>query len=302
MPPPPMLDRLIAQILVSDGAVGTELQKRGLATGACPEEFNISHPEVIEEIHRNYVAAGSDIVTTNSFGANRFRLKEYGLESRVKEFCRRAAELARVACHSETYIAGSIGPTGEILEPYGLGVKSLVQDAFREQAEGLAEGGVDMIVVETMMAIEEAELAVQAAKESTGLGVAATMSFEVGPRGIRTMWGVDIPTAVQRLTDAGADIVGSNCGRGFDDMVKIIQEMRPLATKPILAQPNAGLPQWAEGKAVYPEFPEMIKPKVEMLLRLGANIIGGCCGTTPEHIRIISEVVNSVKVERRIIK
>lgn len=291
----PLLDRLRTEVLVSDGAMGTELQKRGLPPGACPEEFNISHPEIVEGIHRDYIAAGSDIITTNSFGGNRFRLKEYGFEGRGREFCKRAAELARGVCPPGCYVAGSIGPTGEILEPLGTGVKSLVQDAFREQAEALAEGSVEMIIVETVMAIEEAELAVLAAKEATGLLVAATMSFEVSPRGIRTMWGVDIPTAVQRLTEAGADIVGSNCGRGFDDMVQIVQEMRLLTGKPILAQPNAGLPQWVDGKALYPESPEMIRPKVENLLSLGVNIIGGCCGTTPEHIRITRQSVNRLK-------
>ncbi|MEK6572548.1 MAG: homocysteine S-methyltransferase family protein, partial [Bacteroidota bacterium] len=221
---------------------------------------------------------------------------EYGFESRVREICRRSVELARAVATPGQYVAGSMGPTGEILEPLGPSSPETVRDAFREQAEALAEGGVDLIFIETMMAIEEAELAVRAAKETTGLIIAASMTFEVGARGTRTMWGVDIPTAVERLTNAGADIVGSNCGRGFDDMVRIVQEMRLLTAKPILAQSNAGLPQWDKGKAVYPETPETIRPKVETLVRSRANIIGGCCGTTPEHIRIIREVVNISRV------
>ena len=295
---PPILTMLLSDILVSDGATGTELQKRGLVAGMCPEEFNITHPEIVEGIHRAYLAAGAEILTTNSFGGNRIRLKHYGFESRVRELNKRSAEIARSVAGDRAYIAGSMGPTGEILVPLGQTSKAEVRDAFREQARTLAEGGVDFILIETMMAIEEAEAAVDAAKNSTGLTVAATMSFEVGPRGIRTMWGVDIPTAVQRLTDAGADIFGSNCGRGFDEMVQIVREMRPLTTKPIIAQPNAGMPQWINGEAVYPESAETIRPKVESLLRLGANIVGGCCGTTPDHIRSIRETLDDFRSHR----
>jgi 5-methyltetrahydrofolate--homocysteine methyltransferase len=288
-----ILEKLTSGVLVSDGAVGTELQKRGLATGACPEEFNVSHPEVVEGIYRDYITAGSDIISTNSFGGNRYRLKAYGLENRVRELCKRAAEIARQVCPPGCFVAGSIGPTGEVLEPLGTGDRRVVQEAFLEQAKALVEGGVDLIIVETMMAIEEAELAVQAAK-ATGFTVAATMTFESGPMGFRTMWGVDIPTAVKRLSEAGADIVGSNCGRGFDEMVGIVREMRPLTHKPILAQPNAGLPQWIEGTAVYSTTPSSIEEQVERMVLLGANILGGCCGTGPEHVRTIRRIVDTV--------
>jgi len=286
----PFLLRLKSGRLISDGAMGTELLRRGLPPGHCPEEFNLSHPEIVREIYEDYYEAGSDLVSTNSFGGNRFRLKEYGLESRTSEFCKLAARIASEVRPDGKFIAGSIGPTGQILEPIGAASPRDIADAFKEQAIALAEGGVDLFIVETMMAVEEAELAIRAVKEATGLPVAATMTFELGPRGFRTMWGVDIPTAVQRLSDAGADIIGANCGRGFDEMIGIIQEMRPLTQKPILAQPNAGLPSWSEGKAVYSEIPDSVKPKVEALLRAGVNIIGGCCGTTPEHIRVIRQV------------
>jgi 5-methyltetrahydrofolate--homocysteine methyltransferase len=295
MPIESILSRFPLQPLVCDGAMGTELQRRGLPSGSCPEEYNVMHPEVVGEILRGYLEAGADILTTNSFGANRLRLKEYGHESRVKEFCRRSVEIAKDVSRGKCYVAGSLGPTGQILEPLGPVSQSEAAEALQEQADALAEAGVDLILIETMMSIDEAELAVQATKRISGLVVAATMSFEVGPKGARTMWGVDIPTAVNRLTAAGADIIGSNCGQGFDSMVTIVQEMRPLTQKPIIAQPNAGLPQWVDGKPVYSETPAAIRPKVEALLRSGANIVGGCCGTTPDHIRIIREAIDSLK-------
>jgi 5-methyltetrahydrofolate--homocysteine methyltransferase len=275
--------------------MGTELQRRGLPSGSCPEEYNVTHPEVVEEIFRGYLEAGADILTTNSFGANRPRLKEYGYESRVKEFCKRSVEIAREVSRGKCFIAGSLGPTGQILEPLGPASQSEAADAFQEQADALVEAGADLIFIETMMSIDEAELAVKAAKRTSGLVVAATTSFEVGPKGARTLWGVDVPTAVTRLTAAGADIIGSNCGRGFDDMVKIVQEMRPLTPKPLIAQPNAGLPQWVDGKPIYSETPATIRPKVEALIRSGANIVGGCCGTTPDHIRTVREAVDTIK-------
>lgn len=298
--PSSILEQLKTEILVSDGAMGTELQSRGLPPGYCPEEFNFTHPEIVQQIHREYFEAGSDIVTTNSFGSNRFRLREFGFESRVREICKRAVELAQEARPAGKYIAGSIGPTGQILEPLGTTPIAEVQDAFREQVNALAEGGVDIFFIETMMAIEEAELAVMEAKERTGLPVAATMTFELGPRGFRTRWGVDIAAAIQRLIDAGADIVGANCGKGFDQMVDIVKEMRALTTKPILAQPNAGLPRWSEGKAEYAETPESIIPKVEKILLNGANIVGGCCGTRPGHIRTIRQVVGDFVQKMRV--
>jgi 5-methyltetrahydrofolate--homocysteine methyltransferase len=295
VPTEPILKKLLSKTLVCDGAMGTELQRRGLPSGACPEEYNVTHPDVVEDVLQGYLEAGADVLTTNSFGGNRLRLKEYGHESRAKEFCRHSVEIAKAVSQGKCYIAGSLGPTGQILEPLGPTPQSEAADAFQEQAEGLAEAGADLILIETMMSIDEAELAVKTAKRIFSLVVAATMSFEVGPKGARTMWGVDIPTAVGRLTAAGADIIGSNCGQGFGDMVRIIQEMRPLTAKPLIAQPNAGLPQWVDGKPVYSETPTTIKPKVEALLRSGTNIVGGCCGTTAEHIRTIREVVDSFR-------
>ena len=273
------------RVLLCDGAMGTELQKRGMPTGVCPEELNISQPDLIQAIYRDYYSAGSDIVETNTFGANRSRLALHGFHGRVGEFCRRSAELACEVRPSGRFVAGSIGPTGDLLDPLGPRTTSEAFEIFAEAAEGLMKGGVDVIFVETMMAAEEAEIAVRAVKERTGLPVSATMTFEKGKSGLRTMWGVDVATAVGRLTGAGADIIGANCGRGFDEMVEIIQEMRPLTDKPILAQANAGIPEWADGVSVYRETPETVLPDVIALLEGGVSILGGCCGTGPDHIR-----------------
>ncbi|HEX2867343.1 MAG TPA: homocysteine S-methyltransferase family protein [Ignavibacteriales bacterium] len=279
-------------ILLSDGAMGTELQKRGMKTGVCPEELNFVNPEVIQAIHSDYYNAGSDIVETNSFGSNRIRLSLHQMEDRAYDFAKKAAELAREVCPKGKFVAGSMGPTGEILEPLGPLNLQDAYNAFAEEALALAEGGVDVIFVETMMSIEEAETAVRAAKEKTGLPVSATMTFEVGPSGPKTMWGVDIRTSIERLSQAGADIIGSNCGRGFDEMIQVIRDMRSLTTMPILAQANAGIPEWVDGLSVYRETPEVISPKAEELLRMGINIIGGCCGTGPGHIKEIRKLVD----------
>ena len=280
-------------ILVSDGAMGTELQRRGMKPGICPEEMNVTHPEIVQAIHKDYYDAGSDLVETNSFGGTSICLSSHQFENRVRELNKKAAENARAVCPPGKFVAGSVGPTGRILEPFGDLSLQNAYDAFAEQIEALAEGGVDLLVIETMMSIEEAETAVRAAKEKTNLPVAATMTFESG---LRTMWGVDIETAVQRLTDAGTNILGSNCGRGFDEMIEVVRSMKSLTSIPILAQANAGLPEVVDGKNVYKETPEIVSPKVERLLAAGVNIIGGCCGTNPAHIKEIRKIVDrSVK-------
>ena len=280
------------KVLLCDGAMGTELQRRGLKVGDCPEEYNLSHPEIIQAIHRDYYEAGSDIVETNTFGANQIRLKFYGLEKKVKEINLAAIQNAKAVCPNSKFIAGSIGPLGELLEPLGDITENFAYEVFAEQAKILEDGGVDILFIETMMAIEEAVIAVKAAKDNTSLPVAASMTFELGKTGLKTPWGVDVQTAVNELTNAGADIIGSNCGKGFDEMIQVINEMRRLTSKPILAQSNAGIPVLRDGNLHYIETPEMIAPKVLELLKSGVNILGGCCGTTPAHIKKMREVLD----------
>ncbi|HED05630.1 MAG TPA: 5-methyltetrahydrofolate--homocysteine methyltransferase [Ignavibacteria bacterium] len=280
------------KVLLCDGAMGTELQKRGLPSGACSEEYNISHPEIIKSIHKDYFDAGSDIVETNTFGANGARLKLHGYEDRVKEFCIAAASIARSVCPNDKFVAGSVGPTGELLEPLGDLSEEEAYRIFTEQVEALEEGGVDVIFVETMMAAEEAVIATRAAKGNTSLPIIGSMTFELGKTGLRTMWGIDIKTEVEKYTEAGANVIGANCGKGFDEMTKIINEMRPLTKKPIIAQSNAGIPEWIHGMPVYTETPEVMAPKAEEILNAGVNILGGCCGTDPTHIKKMREILD----------
>ena len=279
-------------ILLCDGAMGTELQKSGLLPGGCPEELNVTRPEAVLAVHQAYYTAGSDLVETNSFGGNRIRLAMHGMEHRSRELCRKAAELAREVCPEGRYVAGSIGPTGDLLEPFGTRSVREVHEVFAEAASALAEGGADVLFVETMMALEEAVVAVRAAKECTALPVVATMTFERTAAGLRTAWGVSVQAAVQQLSEAGADVLGANCGRGFDEMIEILTEMRPLTSLPVAVQANAGLPEWVDGVAVYRETPETMRPKAEELLHRGANILGGCCGTGPAHIRLMRTLVD----------
>ena len=285
------LDRLGSNILLFDGAIGTQVQARGLKVGESPEIWNLDYPERIEEIHRMYVDAGAMLVTTNTFGGSRIMLEKSGLGDKVTEINVQAAAIAKRAADGKALVAGSVGPTGEFLQPLGTVSPEEMKEDFYNQIKALIEGGADLIIVETMSAVEEACLAVQAAREMGEMPVIGSMTFNAGKQGYRTMMGVDIPTAVNRVFVAGADVVGSNCGNGMDDFIKIVQEMRQLTDRPILAEPNAGLPKLEGEKTVYKESPEEMASKVPMLLNAGANIIGGCCGTTPDHISLFKEAI-----------
>jgi 5-methyltetrahydrofolate--homocysteine methyltransferase len=282
-------------VFLCDGAMGTELQKRGLAVGVCPEEYNVTNPKIIKEIHQDYFNAGARLVETNTFGANSLRLKFYGFENRVREFNIAGALLAREVCPINSFVAGSIGPLGEMIEPLGEISEQHAYNVFAEQIKALQEGGVDVLFIETMMALDEAIIAVKSAKENSNLPVSITMTFELGKAGLRTPWGVDIKTAVDALSRLGVDIIGANCGRGFDEMIEVIKEMKSLTELPILVQANAGLPEWVDGVSVYTETPEMIAPKVEKIISLGVKLIGGCCGTTPAHIKKMNAVISNLR-------
>ena len=288
-----LLERLAAgEVLVGDGATGTYLQGKGLGIGEPPETWNLSHPEAVQEMAAAYLSAGSDLVETNTFGGNRFRLRHAGLEERVVEVNRTAAGLARAAASEYGLVVGSMGPTGEMLEPLGLATPDALTQAFSEQAAALAEGGVDALCVETMTALEEAILAIEAAKATTGLPVMATMTFDLGPKGFATSMGVRIGQAVEGLLGAGADVVGTNCGCGVDQMVGIVKEMGTHTEVPILVQPNAGLPILKDGEPFYPESPEEMAARYAEMVAAGARVLGGCCGTGPAHI---SAIVAAVK-------
>jgi 5-methyltetrahydrofolate--homocysteine methyltransferase len=273
-------------ILISDGAMGTLLQAKGLKPGECPEWWCISHPDVVRGIHEAYIAAGADIVETNSFGGTCYKLKAYGLADKVREMSLAAVALAKQASAGKGYVAASVGPTGQIVEEEGGDASPQdLYEAFQEQVVALAEGGGDALCIETMVSLSEALQAIKAAKENTKLPVICTFTFEPGARGFRTMMGVTPERAALETVAAGADIVGANCGNGIVNMIEITRQIRAAQPNtPILIQANAGTPVLEGEKTVFRETPEFMASKVNDLIKAGAQIIGGCCGTTPEHI------------------
>ena len=291
---PGILDRLAGgETLIFDGATGTYLQNNGLEPGGSPELMNASDPDTIQGMAKHYFDAGSDIVLTNTFGGNKFMLKRYGAEERLFELNRTAAELARAAAPEGKYVAGSIGPTGEFIEPLGTATEDELYDTFSEMSKAFETGGADAVVIETQLAIEEAAIAVRAAKENTGLVVMATMVFDKGPRGYFTMMGVTPEQAVEGLEEAGADIVGTNCGNGIEKMVEIATRMRAVTDKYLVVQSNAGLPVIRNGETCYLETPEFMAGHYRKLADLPINILGGCCGTTADHIRALVETTRA---------
>ena len=288
------------ETLVFDGGYGTMLFAAGLLNGACPELWNDTHADVVRGIHAGYYDAGSHLVETNTFGGTRLKLNEYKLGDRTRELNVKGARLARAAAPADRYVAGSIGPTSRLPVDYALdeGVTDEEYEAtFREQAEALAEGGVDIFAVETMMFPQEATAAIRACKAVTALPVMATMFFqfeELHDRD-RTMWGESPAEVAANLLAAGADLVGMNCGRGPDRAIAIIREMRKVTDAPLVAYPNAGLPITTGDTVTYELGPEAMAREYPALLDAGCNIVGACCGSNPEHIRRIAEVVRSRK-------
>jgi methionine synthase I (cobalamin-dependent) len=288
------MDRLLSELTaagpaVTDGAWGTQLQERGLDVGVCPDEWNLSHPDEVEEVPRAYVEAGSQIILTNTFGANRFALARHGLAEKAVEINRAGVEISRRAAAGTAKVFASVGPTGIMLMMGEVSPED-VQAAFEAQCRAIAEAGADAIVLETFSDPAEILLAVAAAKK-TGLPVIACMTFDSGKDHDRTLMGTTPEQAAQKLTEAGADCIGSNCGQGIEGFVKIAARLKAATDRPVWIKANAGLPEMIGGRAVYAQTAEKFAAVIPALVEAGASFVGGCCGTTPEFIRAVKRVL-----------
>jgi 5-methyltetrahydrofolate--homocysteine methyltransferase len=307
------------RLLVADGAWGTRLQERGLEPGECPELWNVTRPQEVRRVAEEYLAAGSDLILTNTFGGSPLMLRRHGLEERTEELNEAGARLSLEAAAAAggqalvaaggreadmprqpgtALVAASVGPTGELPAPLGTSTEAELEEAFRRQVRALLRAGVRIFCVETMIDLTEACCAVRAAKSAAReLGVAvevmATLTYGPTPSGYRTAMGVDVPQTVEALTRAGADVLGSNCGNGIEQMLPIAAAFRALTGLPLLVQANAGLPVLEGGRTVFRQGPEDMARHVPALVRAGASILGGCCGTGPAHIAALRRAVDA---------
>ncbi len=278
-------------VYVFDGAMGTRLYDKGIYINRSYDELNLTAADLVREVHEEYVRAGADIIETNSFGATRHKLQPYGLESRLREINIAAARLAREAAGDKAFVAGAIGPLGLRIEPYGPTSFDEAKDFYKEQVEGLLEGGVDLFVLETFSEVSAIEQAIRAVRELSDLPIVAQMTIQMDGN---TTFGTSPETFTARLDELGADVIGLNCGMGPNHVLTALEKMRAVTSKNLSAQPNAGLPRDVQGRQFYMGSPEYMATFAKRFVQAGARFVGGCCGTTPTHIKLIADSIRSI--------
>ncbi|OGS21523.1 MAG: hypothetical protein A3J83_09160 [Elusimicrobia bacterium RIFOXYA2_FULL_40_6] len=280
------------KILISDGALGTELIKKGLPPGYCPELWNVENPAAVQAVAVSYAQAGSNIVLTNTFGGTDIKLQKYGLEKRADELNKAGVEIVKQALKdTDVFVFGSIGPSGEFMEPLGEITEKQMSQSFARQIESMVKAGVDGLVFETFMDLNEALCGLKAAKKITNLPVVVSLTYNKSDKGFATMMGVTPEKAVKELSENGADLIGANCGLAAGVMVELTKIFRSHTKLPLWIKPNAGAPESIGGNTVYKETPETMAKSMQEVISAGANIVGGCCGTTPDHLKAISKIV-----------
>lgn len=291
-----IVDAIQKGIVLLDGGFGTELIARGFPQGACPETWNVEQPNVIKDIHKSYYDTGSEVVLTNSFGGSRIKLESYGLGHRCYELNRAAAEIAFTSRPPGKFAAGSMGPTGKFLKPAGEYEEGQFEEAYAEQARGLSEGGVDFLLIETQYDLQEALCALRGARQVTAKPVFVTMTFARGPKGFFTIMGNSVGQCIEALEKEEVPVIGANCTIDSKDMAGLIKEMRERTTLPLIAQANAGKPLMSEeGDVAYSQGVDDYIRFIPQIIENGANLIGGCCGTNPEYIRRMAEIIRKAQ-------
>jgi 5-methyltetrahydrofolate--homocysteine methyltransferase len=295
---PSLLQALRDRVLLADGAMGTQIQQAGLESGGCGEAWNLDHPERVLAIQRRYVEAGSDVLLSHTFGACRIMLDRHGEGERTVEINRAAVRIAREALGGRGYVLGDIGPFGGLMEPYGEIAPAAVERAFREQAGALVDGGADGIIIETQTAFEELAIGIEAARQAGAAVVIGSIAFDrmVEEDDVRTMMGISPEQAAEFMAERGCDVAALNCGTGIDMAMaaRIVARYRASAGLPVMVQPNAGQPVLEDMKVVYKETPEEMAAGLPALLEAGPRVVGGCCGSTPAHIRRFREILDRV--------
>lgn len=278
-------------VFVFDGAVGTRLYDKGVYINRSYDELNLTAPDLVREVHEEYVKAGADIIETNSFGATRHKLQPYGLEEKISEINRAAAKIAKEAAGDKALVAGAVGPLGIRIEPYGPTSFDEAKDLFKEQVAGLLEGGVDLFILETFSEVSVIEQAIRAVRELSDLPVVAQMTIQMDGN---TAFGTSPEVFTSRLHELDVDVIGLNCGMGPNHVLTALEKMRQITNKPLSAQPNAGLPRDVQGRQFYMGSPEYMATFARRFVQAGAKFVGGCCGTTPTHIKLIADSIRSI--------